>query len=168
MSDSDAKAMPRWGEVPAESEENELEILMPDQTLTLGTGDTVTVHEYRFMEGLQVDALAGAMIKRLQDLFLAAEDAPHTFRLQDLAAVFGEQPKIMAALIALACSRDQSWVESLSDQDGQLLMLTWWNVNRSFFVRRLVTELGARRALHQAGAASSPDSSATATAGKTS
>lgn len=142
-------------------DDNELEVLIPDQTLTLSTGEQVTVHEYSFMEGLRVDALAGGLIKSLQDLFLASREKAQDFRLHDLAAIFGAEPQIMSELMAMACDRGADWVKALSDQDGQLLILAWWNVNRSFFVRRLVTELGARmsqeRGQRQAGAESSPD-----------
>jgi len=154
--------------IPTLAEGDELEVLIAEQTLTLACGEQVRVHEYTFMEGLRVDALAGAMIKRLQDLFLASAGDGADFRLQDLAAVFGEEPRLMSALLAIACGREPAWVEGLSDQDGQLLILTWWNVNRHFFVRRLVTELGARAAVRQAGDASSPGSSATATGAPTS
>lgn len=150
--------MPTWGgDAPA----SELEILVPDHTLTLSDGESVTVHEYSFMEGLRVDALAGGLIKPLQDLFLASRDDGVGLRLQDLAAVFGAEPMLMAELLAMACDREPEWVQALPDQDGQLLMLAWWNVNQGFFVRRLVTELGARLgrqgAPRQAGADSSPD-----------
>ncbi len=143
-------------------DDNELEILIPDQQLTLSTGESITVHEYNFMEGLRVDALAGSLVRRLQDLFMSSEQVDTEFRLHDLAAVFGEEPVILSRLLAIACEREPAWVEALSDQDGQLLLLAWWNVNRFFFVRRLVTELGARTAQHQAGDGSLPDSSATA------
>lgn len=153
--------MPAWTEDKPPDDDNQLEVLIPDHSLTLSDGEAVTVHEYSFMEGLRVDALAGGLIKPLQDLFLTSRDEGEGLRLQDLAAVFGADPVIMAELLAMACDRRPEWVKALPDQDGQLLMLAWWNVNRSFFVRRLVTELGARlgrqEAPRQAGAESSPD-----------
>lgn len=137
---------------------DDLQILAGETQLTLSTGEAVTLHEYRFLEGMQVDAIAGDIIKALQDLFLS--DRQGKFRLQDLAAIFGRQPDVMVKLLAMACDRSEDWVRGLSDQDGMLIQMAWWSVNKDFFIRRLVTEAGARAIAEQAdrsaGETSSP------------
>lgn len=133
----------------------DLDILIPDRELVLSTGETVKVHEYTFMEGLKVDAAAVGLIMALQQLFYRNVDGDQDFHLQELIAVFARDPAIIAELLALSCAHDSAWVEGLADADGQLLLMAWWGVNRNFFVRRLVSELGALPT--RAGEESSPD-----------
>lgn len=136
----------------------DLQIIAGETRVTLSDGEAVTLREYGFMQGMQVDAIASGIVKDLQDLFLS--DQQGLFRLQDLARIFGQAPDIMVTLLAMACDRAEDWVRQLSDQDGMLIQLAWWSVNKDFFIRRLVTEAGARAmkaVTPSAGEASSPD-----------
>ncbi len=122
---------------------HELDTLLPERELDIGQ-HKITLHEYTFMEGLRVDAIAGPVLDGLVGVFLdRGEDAG--FAMSELSAVFGDHPDIMAELLAMATRMPRDWVEKLSDEHGQLLMMSWWAANKYFFVRRLVTEMAARQ-----------------------
>lgn len=127
---------------------NELETLIPDDTLEIA-GVSVTVHEYTFMEGLRVDAIAAPVVDGLAGIFLDRE-GDGQFPMSELAAVFGDHPETLVELLSIATGMPQSWVKALGDADGQLLLMTWWAQNRFFFVRRLVQEMAGRQAAEKA------------------
>ena len=134
----------------------DLETLFPDADLILN-GEPVTVREYRFLDGLKVAAMAQSLMAGLADLFLE-ETAPEAFDFAALEAVFGSMPGLLVELLSISTGKPQAWIETLSDDDGHTLMMTWWRVNSGFFVRRLAAPLVARqRANAQAGVASSPN-----------
>ncbi len=120
---------------------SDLDILLPDRTLQIAGAD-ITVHEYTFMQGLQISDFAKSFIDELTILFLTEDQ----FSLSRLDALFGRHPEIIAKLLSLATGQPVHWVEALSDGDGQLLLKTWWSVNAPFFVQRLAQEMGARQA----------------------
>jgi len=60
--------------------------------------------------------------------------------------VFGEHPQVITRLLAMATGKPGSWGEGLSDADGLTRLMTWWQVNRNFFVRRLMMAMAARAA----------------------
>lgn len=127
--------------------ESELQTLLPEATVTID-GGKVTLHEYTFTEGLQVDRIAQPLIDGLQHLFLDgdAED----LAISELSAVFGEHPQIMVQMLAISTGQPEEWVAGLDDNSGQVLLMAWWTVNRHFFVRRLVKELAKRQAVERA------------------
>lgn len=137
----------------------ELAILLGCKEVNLASGELVTVREYGgFMEGMRVDAIAAPLMHELGDLFERMSNGEQ-FSLQALSGAFGAHPQAMAQLLAMACDRDREWVESLSDDDGQLLLMVWWSVNQGFFLRRLVKEKMAREVaadMQKAGEASPP------------
>lgn len=141
--------------------ENELEILLPDADLTLA-GEAVTVREYRFKEGLKVQTLAKPLLADLSALFLGMDetdplpDEADTMLLT-LSEIFARHESLMSRIISISIDREPAWVDALSDSEGQTLLMIWWRVNRDFFVRRLTTQLVARRARTlSAGDRSSP------------
>jgi hypothetical protein len=128
---------------------NELETLIPEQEIEIA-GLTITLHEYTFMEGMQVDAVAAPVIDGLSGIFLDRPPGEDHFPLSALAAVFGEHQEILVKMLAIASGMTKAWVRSLSDADGQLLLMTWWTVNKYFFVRRLVQEMAGLQAAQRA------------------
>lgn len=109
-----------------------------ESRISLANGEIVTIHEYRFFDGMQVDAKAADLVGELYLLFMGREASE--IKWQDLAAIFGRHAETTIQLIAMACDRDPEWVRGLSDADGALVQMTWWMVNKEFFIRRLFAE----------------------------
>jgi hypothetical protein len=133
--------------------DNDLEILLPDITLQL-QGKPVTVREYSFVQGLRVDAMAKPFFDDLSRIFLEGDPLKDSDRAE---LILDELQALMTQLLALSTGESAEWVEGLGDLDGQTLLMTWWTVNRDFFVRRLAKQQAARRAKEKlTGERSSP------------
>lgn len=121
----------------------ELATLIPDGVVQLSM-ERITVRPYGFMEGMQMDVICGPLITALQALFVD-RDENSEFSMAELSAVLGRHRDMVSEMIAASVDRPLEWVLSLDDSDGQLLLLTWWAVNKDFFVRRLVQKLAAQQ-----------------------
>ena len=139
---------------------DDLAILHPDRTLTLG-GRAITLREYGFFEGLDVADRAAAFIA---DLILASDDG--ALRYAHVRRLFGRHRAVIPAIAAQAGDVEVAWLEALPPDDLELYLATWFAVNAAFFVREVLAELRetqlreAQRlaAGASAGAISSPDS----------
>jgi len=155
----------------SEQDNNDAEVLFPDRDLILSTGEQVTVREFRFLEGLKIEREARPLIEHLQQ---AGESGSEHAPIEILEQLLSEHQELLVRLIARACDRESAWLETLSDSDGTVVMLTFWEVNSGFFMRRLQMRLVMREAMKlQAEPASeseksSQDSSSTDTTGESS
>jgi hypothetical protein len=111
---------------------NESEILFPDKTLTIG-GEKLTVHEFKYLEGLKVAAIAQPL---LADLLRLIQDES-AMGLPALDRVIGDNSHVWIALLAMSIERTHEWVAELSDADGTLLSMTFWEINGPFLLRRV-------------------------------
>lgn len=134
----------------------DLAILYPERRQTIA-GVAVTMREYGFVEGVQLAPLVEVVVSALADVaFLGDRLTPHALR-----PAFAAHPDQVIALIAAACDQPEAWVRSLSDRDGQALMLLWWVTNADFFVRRVIEAVTVRQMEQaSAGSTSTPTSSA--------
>lgn len=114
---------------------DDLEVLHPERLLTIA-GREVTVREYGFVEGLRLLKLAEPIIAGLQgDL---SRGAPS---FESIMGVVAEHADVAVQLIAVACDVDAEWIESLSQDEGHLLLMAWWGVNGPFYMRTAATRL---------------------------
>ncbi len=125
----------------------ELEVLFPDRDVEVrdpDTGDrvTVTVREFRFLEGLRVEASARAFIGALAEL--VAGGTEDRLELDAITGVMAEHADLWLELIGRACDRPPEWLARLSDADGDALSEAMWSANGVFFTRRVVASAAAR------------------------
>jgi hypothetical protein len=114
---------------------DDLAILHPDRTLTLG-GRAITLREYGFFEGLDVADRAAAFIA---DLVLASDDG--ALRYAHVRRLFGRHRAVIPAIAAQAGDVEVAWLEALPPDDLELYLATWFAVNAAFFVREVLAEL---------------------------
>lgn len=147
--------------------DNDLEILHPEQALQIG-GRSVTVREYGFVEGLRVRPKIAPFLDDLYATMQQGED----IELEVVLDIIGRHHELMLELIAQAADVDQPFLEQLTPEEGDLLLMTWWVVNGPFVLRQLQTRLlsqsvqlanRAKLAARRVGATSTPTSSPTAT-----
>lgn len=134
---------------------DDVAILFPDRQATIA-GVAVTMREYRWVEGLRLQALIAPIVEQLANL-------TEQGRLTEVAsheALFVDHVDALPLLIATACDQPVDWVNALSDRDGRNLRLLWWTVNVPFFATRVTDCLLARQLTQLAGPTSSPPSSA--------
>ena len=114
--------------------ENDLEILYPDQTVTVGA-ETVTVHEFRYREGLEAAGLARLFLAGLRALMT---DTGEEIALEAIDGLITEHRETWLKLVALSCGRDVEWLAQLPNHEAMKLHLAFWGVNGPFFTQRLV------------------------------
>jgi hypothetical protein len=142
----------------AEEGGNDLAVLHPDVTCEIGDR-TVTVREYRFIDGMRARAIGQPLIDELQAMRDGGrlQDAV----LEDYIDMLARHPDVTRTLILDSVEgADADWIDSLSEGDGFSLVAQWWGVCGRFFARILVRR-AAERVLHQArraGATSSASS----------
>jgi len=138
------------------TEQNDLNILFPERTLTVG-GKTLTLREYSFKESLQLNDQLQPLINAISGL-IEGESMPE---LSQVIAVFAKEHDRLIELVAIAADCEVSFIENLSQQEGQQLLLLWWSVNAPFLIGSAVLCLQAQAAAKaqigaSAGAASLP------------
>lgn len=145
---------------------DDLEVLHPEREFELD-GRKIVMREYGFVEGLRLAAQAAPVVQDLASLANNRDDAEGLRSFANLESVFARHEDALLALVAQACDQPVAWVRDLDDENGRSLLLAWWAVNGPFFVRRVITELQMRlAAVPSAGDASTPASSAPATAAR--
>lgn len=136
---------------------DELGILHPHGEIEVA-GEVVTVREYGFLEGLQVQAAAPEFFAALYAAVPRDQAAPDFEQIQEVFVAHHEQ---VAQMIARAVDRDVEWVAGLPHGAGYRLMDAWWTVNVGFFIQLMFRRKGLRGARPQsAGPASTQPSSA--------
>ncbi len=144
----------------AASAADDLAVLHPDRTLVIA-GRTVTIREYGFFEGLDIADRAHAFIADL----IAASDSG-TLRYAQVRRLFGRHRAVIPAIAAQAGDVEVAWLDSLSADDLELYLATWFATNAAFFVREVLAEVREAQLLDahplasgaSAGATSSFDS----------
>ena len=119
----------------------DVEILFPDVDVEVRDPDTgeevtVTVREYRFLEGLHAQTQARGLIAAL----VAVHDGD-TFDVDGVMAALTDHADAWIALLARATGRDPDWIGRLAEPDGDRLSEAMWRANRGFFVRRILARL---------------------------
>lgn len=117
-------------------ENKDLEVLHPEQKLTLG-GQMVTVREYGFVESLRIRPLMKPFLNDLHELASTGSDMP----LDEVFDLIAKHQDSCLELAAIAADVDQAFVESLSSPEGENLLLAWWGANGPFFSRQLQMRL---------------------------
>lgn len=120
--------------------EEELGVLFPDVDITVrdpdtGEAVTLTVREFRFREGLEVQAEARPLIEALAGL-VAADGSD--IAAVDIDGILGAHADLWLALVGRATGREPAWLERIDDRGAQDLTDAMWSVHAPFFCRRAV------------------------------
>jgi hypothetical protein len=132
---------------------DELEVLAPDRTLDIN-GETITVREFRFLEGLRAATHARPILKDMTEIFAQGEGQEPA--LEELEDIFSRHADAFLALMSLSIGKPVEWFAGLSDMEGRLLLLAFWEVNSRFFMSRLVLGAITRLATQKPQAAPAP------------
>ncbi len=112
---------------------NEAEILFPEMSVVIND-EPVVVKEFSFIQGMKVNAMAKPFIKGLSVFFSDGEDVDFSA----MSVVFDSHVSTLIELMAISTGKPVEWFETLSDTDGQSLLMAFWSVNRNFFINRLL------------------------------
>ena len=114
----------------AENAAEDLSVLFSDQSILLGE-KTVTVQEYPFMTWIELKPQCSEINSQLAAFMTREADVS----IDELLECFEDNFQIMQKLLAVSISESNEYLKTLSDDEMQSLMLTWWGVNKHFFLR---------------------------------
>ncbi|WP_419740924.1 DUF6631 family protein [Ruegeria sp.] len=117
----------------------EAAVLLPDMELVLQDPETgaevsVTVREFRFMDGLNVQARARGLIEDLASLL----GEPEGMTPARVAEVLGTHADLWADICAISTGRETGWIAALREPWAGMLTMAVWQVNTDFFTARLL------------------------------
>lgn len=143
---------------------DELSVLFPDRDVTVRDPDngepvTLTVREFRFLEGLEATPLARPLLTALAALVPAGKDGTHEEEGPEVLAIedtLASHASLWLELAARACGREAAWLARLSDADGRALSEAMWAANGEFFLRRVMAQVAARAKAEKASPSPSP------------
>ena len=115
----------------AEKAAEDLTVMFPDSTVSIA-GESITVSEYPFMQWLQ---LKPAHLPFLEELAELVGHAAEGVVMDDLMEFFENQFQHVQALISASIDRPAEFFSPLKSDDVDTLILTWWSVNKHFFLR---------------------------------
>lgn len=127
----------------------DLAVMHPQGSIVL-RGRTLTLREYGYIEGLNLQAGIGLFLEALYQLFAKAATPPSALQVRSvftlhavtvqwlMAQSFTPYPEDSDALEAFAdqVRENAKWVARLNDIEGDALLAVWWGVNSGFFTRR--------------------------------
>lgn len=131
---------------------SDAEVLEPDQDLVI-SGETVTVRAFRMFDGLRATPIARPIISSIREMATAGDEIDAD-QLMDL---LGRHAEEWMQLVALATGRSRQWLDTLTDEEGLALAMTFWQVNAGFFMTRLAIGMPVEP-MGPAGGASSTSS----------
>ena len=123
-------------------ENGDLQVLLPNREITLN-GEVVEIKPFAFGKIPKVIKQASHLIQVVMSLpeGLITEDGD--INLEDpattivLASMLEHGGGAIFEILALAANKPMSWVEELQPDEGILLLVKVWEVNKDFFTRRL-------------------------------
>jgi len=125
-------------------ESNDLNILFPNKQITAG-GKTLTVREYSFKESLNLHELLQPLIEAIGAM-IEGDAMP---RMEQVISLLAGKRQALIELMAISADCEQAFIENLSQQEGQRLLLLWWAVNGPFLIGSAV-EFAQMAAIQQA------------------
>lgn len=137
---------------------DDLEILHPERELTI-KGRKLCVREYGFIEGLRLRPLLQPFLDDLHSIALNEDRVPD---LSEVTVLLGVYADLVVQAVAKAADVEPDWINGLSQDEGELLLMAWWGANGPFFVRtvvrRILIKKQAQAEAERAGQMSMPSS----------
>ena len=115
---------------------NEAEILFSEQQLEI-KGEKLTVREFSFIEGLRINQMVRPFIKSMRHVF-TEEDKDSDF--SSMSAAFSDHMDVLIELMSISTGKPVEWFSTLTDTEGQTLLMAFWSVNKAFFINRLLIQ----------------------------
>jgi len=118
----------------ADDKASDLEILHPERMLTLG-GESIEVREFSFLQEMDALPIARPIIRDLTKAF-GSDESPGFSAVEEIFYIHREA---FLHLLELSTGKTIEWMSDLSGDEAQLLSMTFWSVNKRFFISRVVT-----------------------------
>ena len=123
----------------AEQSADELNILFPNQKLVIG-GEELDVKEYTLIQQLQYRAKFMPFIATLRKELNGAQISGE-FDVDAVLGCIAAHYADVLELVALSVGKPTDYVQALTGEEAESLLLVWWAVNSDFFTRQAVRPL---------------------------
>lgn len=128
----------------------DLTILFPNQTIPIG-GQQVTVQEYAFMQWLELKPLCTEITQQFADYVRDEKNVD----VDEILECFENNFKTMQALLCASTATSVEFLKKLKSDEMEVLLFTWWGVNKHFFIRSAQRIVRAQKKLEPDGQTSS-------------
>lgn len=108
----------------------DLEVLFPDQNITL-QGQDITVTEYPFMTWLALKPSCTDIIQQFAEFIQNEKE----LLVDELFECFEDNFDSMRKLLSESIHQPITFFEPLTQTEMEELFLTWWGVNKHFFLQ---------------------------------
>lgn len=135
----------------AEQAAEDLTVIFPDSSIQI-SGEAIIVSEYPFMQWLELKPLHTEFLNELAELVGQSDQG---IDIDELMEFFEDQFQHVQALISASIDRPVEFFKTLKSDESETLILTWWNVNKHFFLRSVHRILRKRKKAQLAGQTSS-------------
>lgn len=115
----------------AEQAAEDLTVMFPDSSITIA-GEAIVVTEYPFLQWLELKPLHTDFLNELAELVGHSDGG---IEIDDLMEFFEDQFQHVQALIAASINRPLEFFKPLKSDEVDSLVLTWWHVNKNFFLK---------------------------------
>lgn len=122
----------------AEQAAEDLKVLFPDLNIQL-QGEDILVTEYPFMKWLELKPLCSGIILQFAE-FMQDEQS---LIVDDILECFENNFSTMQKLLSESIHKPITFLELLKKHEMDTLLVTWWGVNKHFFLQ------GANRILRK-------------------
>ncbi len=112
---------------------HDLSVLFPNQTVFI-QGQNITVNEYPFVQWLQLRQQYSAFIEK----FIALMSHQDDVLVDDVLMFFEDEFADVQGLILASIGQSADFLAKVSAGEMESLMLTWWQVNKHFFIKSMV------------------------------
>lgn len=131
----------------AEQAAEDLSVMFPDSSITIA-GETVIVTEYPFLQWLELKPLHTEFLASLAELVGHSDSG---IELDELMEFFEDQFEHVQALIAASIDRPLEFFKPLKEAVINELVITWWHVNKNFFLKSVRRTLRKQNKVLSAG-----------------
>lgn len=116
-----------------EQSAQDLNVLFPNHRIFIN-GKQLTVQEYTFVEWLQLRQQYAVFINKFTALMTEHDDV----LVDDVLAFFEDEFADVQGLILASIGQSADFLAKVSANEMESLMLTWWQVNKHFFMKSVV------------------------------
>lgn len=117
----------------AEQAAEDLTVMFPDTSIKIA-GEAIIVLEYPFIQWLQLKPAHQPFLDELAELVGQSDKG---IEIDDLMEFFENQFQHVQALISASINRPIEFFKPLKSHEVDDLILTWWSVNKHFFLRNV-------------------------------
>ena len=119
------------------TQQDELKVLFPGHTITLTTGEEITIKPFTFGQLTTVVGLTTGLLGLIQEVAAAPNEGSPDHAQTALRLISGGGEDLIK-LLMFSLKKDREWFDSIPVDDGVTLTAEFLGVNYDFFTQRVM------------------------------